>query len=162
MATNGTTSGLLCSRLLRALCALAVLCLLVVAVPAPTRPDYDSAYHHYSKQEISRAITWHAKNTRSCLLRCHGRPTDFSPACGVSQGRDGLMQLTPAPRPLDERPHTPCSIRGASSCGIHEPLPGDRLPWHPRTLGSIGLKRKSAHSKRACIGFPLTRSLLPK
>ena len=52
MATDNTRSGLLCSRLLRTSCALVMLCLLIAAVPTPTRPDYDGAYPRYSKQEI--------------------------------------------------------------------------------------------------------------
>ena len=47
MATDNTRSGLLCSRLLRTSCALIVLCLLIAAVPTPTRPDYDGVYPRY-------------------------------------------------------------------------------------------------------------------
>ncbi len=99
MATNGTTSEPLCSRLLRALCALAVLCLLIVAVPAPTRPDYDSAYPRYSKQEIHRAITWYARKYRldPALLRAVIKTeSDFRQHAVSHKGAVGLMQLTPA------------------------------------------------------------------
>ena len=99
MATNSTTSEPLCSRLLRALCALAVLCLLVVAVPAPTRPDYDSAYPRYSKQEIHRAITWYARKYRldPALLRAVIKTeSDFRQHAVSRKGAVGLMQLTPA------------------------------------------------------------------
>ena len=99
MATNSTKSGLLHSRLLRALCALAVLCLLVVAVPAPTRPDYDSVHQHYSKQEISRAIMWYAKQYRldPALLRAVIKTeSDFRQHAVSRKGAVGLMQLTPA------------------------------------------------------------------
>ena len=64
MATDNTRSGPLCSRLLRTLCALVMLCLLIVAVPTPTRPDYDGAHPRYSKQEIHRAIAWYSKKYR--------------------------------------------------------------------------------------------------
>jgi hypothetical protein len=65
MATNTTRSGLLCSRLLRTtICALVMLCLLIVAVPTPTKRDYEGAYPRYSKQEIRRAIAWYAKKYR--------------------------------------------------------------------------------------------------
>jgi soluble lytic murein transglycosylase-like protein len=98
MATNNTRDGQLCSRLLRALCALAVLCLLIVVVPAPTRPDYDSVHQHYSKQEISRAITWYAKQYRldPALLRAVIKTeSDFRQHAVSRKGAVGLMQLTP-------------------------------------------------------------------
>jgi soluble lytic murein transglycosylase-like protein len=98
MATNSTTSEPLSSRLLRALCALTVLCLLVVAVPAPTRPDYDSVHQHYSKQEISRAIMWYAKQYRldPALLRAVIKTeSDFRQHVVSRKGAVGLMQLTP-------------------------------------------------------------------
>ena len=99
MGTNSTKSGPLCSRLLRVLCALAVVCLLVVAVPAPTRPDYDSAHHHYSKQEINRAITWYARKYRLDPALLHAVITTesgFRQHAVSRKGAVGLMQLTPA------------------------------------------------------------------
>ena len=98
MAINSTKSGPLRLRLLRALCALVVLCLLVVTVPAPTWPDYDSAHQHYSKQEISRAITWYAKQYRldPALLRAVIKTeSDFRQHVVSRKGAVGLMQLTP-------------------------------------------------------------------
>ena len=99
MATTSTTSGPLCSHPLRAFFALLMLCLLVVAVPAPTRPDYDSAHHRYSKQEISRAIAWYAKKYRldPALLRAVIKTeSDFQQDAVSRKGAVGLMQLTPA------------------------------------------------------------------
>lgn len=98
MAITRTKGGLLCSHLLRAFCALVVLCLLIVAVPAPTRPDYDSAHHRYSKQEISRAITWYATRYRldPALLRAVIKTeSDFQQDAVSHKGAVGLMQLTP-------------------------------------------------------------------
>ena len=99
MTTNNTRSGPLCSRLLRALCALVVLCLLIAAVPTPTRPDYDGAHPRYSKQEIHRAIAWYAKKYRldPALLRAVIKTeSDFRQHAVSRKGAVGLMQLTPA------------------------------------------------------------------
>ena len=99
MATNGTRSRPLCSRLLRTFCVLVLLCLLIAAVPTPTRPDYDSAYLRYSKQEIHRAITWYAKKYRldPALLRAVIKTEcDFRQHAVSRKGAVGLMQLTPA------------------------------------------------------------------
>lgn len=73
MATTTTKNGSVCSRLLRTIvCALVMLCLLIAAVPTPTRPDYDGAYPRYSTQEIRRTIEWYAKKYRldpACCAR---------------------------------------------------------------------------------------------
>jgi soluble lytic murein transglycosylase-like protein len=99
MAIGNTRSGPLCSRLLRTLCALVMLCLLIAAVPTPTRPDYDGAYPRYSKQEIHRAIAWYAKKYRldPALLRAVIKAeSDFRQHAVSRKGAVGLMQLTPA------------------------------------------------------------------
>jgi soluble lytic murein transglycosylase-like protein len=99
MATDNTRSGPLWSRLLRTLCALVMLCLLIVAVPTPTRPDYDGAHPRYSKQEIHRAIAWYAKKYRldPALLRAVIKTeSDFRQHAVSRKGAVGLMQLTPA------------------------------------------------------------------
>ena len=87
------------SRLLRISCALALLCLLIAAVPTPTRPDYDSVYPRYSNQEIHRAIQWYAKKYRldPALLRAVIKAESGFRQHAVSRkGAVGLMQLTPA------------------------------------------------------------------
>ncbi|MGH7217763.1 MAG: lytic transglycosylase domain-containing protein [Nitrospiraceae bacterium] len=99
MPTDDTRSGLLCSRLLRTVCALVVMCLLIGAAPTPTKPDYDGAYPRYSQQEIRRAITWYAKKYRldPALLRAVIKTeSDFRQHVVSSKGAVGLMQLTPA------------------------------------------------------------------
>ena len=98
MADN-TRSGLFCSRLLRTVCALVVLCLLIAAAPTPTRPDYDGAYPRYSKEEIRRAIAWYAKKYRldPALLRAVIKTeSDFRQHVVSRKGAIGLMQLMPA------------------------------------------------------------------
>ncbi|HYM87971.1 MAG TPA: lytic transglycosylase domain-containing protein [Nitrospiraceae bacterium] len=99
MAADNTRSGSLCSRLLRTLCALVMACLLIAAVPTPTRPDYDGAHPRYSKQEIHRAIAWYAKKNRldPALLRAVIKTeSDFLQHAVSRKGAVGLMQLTPA------------------------------------------------------------------
>jgi soluble lytic murein transglycosylase-like protein len=99
MVTDNTRSGSLCLSLLRFPCALIVLCLLIAAVPTPTRPDYDGAYPRYSKQEIRRAIAWSAKKYRldPALLRAVIKTeSDFRQHAVSPKGAVGLMQLTPA------------------------------------------------------------------
>ena len=99
MATHRTRSGRLRSRLLRTFCVLVMLCLLMVAIPTPTRPDYDGAYPRYSKQEIHRAIRWYAKKYRldPALLRAVIKTeSDFRQHAISRKGAVGLMQLTPA------------------------------------------------------------------
>jgi soluble lytic murein transglycosylase-like protein len=100
MAIDDTRSELLCSRLLRTSCALVVmLCLLIAAVPTPTRPDYEGSYPRYSKQEIRRAIAWYAKKYRldPALLRAVIKTeSDFRQHVVSPKGAVGLMQLTPA------------------------------------------------------------------
>jgi soluble lytic murein transglycosylase len=76
-----------------------MLCLLMVAIPTPTRPDYDGAYPRYSKQEIHRAIRWYAKKYRldPALLRAVIKTeSDFRQHAISRKGAVGLMQLTPA------------------------------------------------------------------
>lgn len=95
---NGRRSPLH-SRLLRISCALALLCLLVAAIPTPTRPDYDSVYPRYSNQEIHRAIKWYARKYRldPALLRAVIKTESGFRQHAVSRrGAVGLMQLTPA------------------------------------------------------------------
>jgi soluble lytic murein transglycosylase-like protein len=87
------------SRLLCISCALALLCLLVAAVPTPTRPDYDSVYPRYSNQEIHRAIKWYARKHHldPALLRAVIKTESGFRQHAVSRrGAVGLMQLTPA------------------------------------------------------------------
>jgi soluble lytic murein transglycosylase-like protein len=99
MVTDDTRRGLLCSRLLRTVCVLIVMCLVIAAVPTSTRPDYDGAYPRYSKQEIRRAIAWYAKKYRldAALLRAVIKTeSDFRQHAVSSKGAVGLMQLTPA------------------------------------------------------------------
>ena len=100
MATTTARSRLLCSRLLRTtICALVMLCLLIVAVPTPTKPDYAGAYPRYSKQEIRRAIAWYAKKYRLDPALLHAvikTESDFRQHAVSPKGAVGLMQLTPA------------------------------------------------------------------
>jgi len=100
MATNDTRSRALYSRLLRmTICVLAMLCLLIAAVPTSTRPDYDGVYPRYSQQEIHRAIRWYAKKYRldPPLLRAVIKAeSDFHQHAVSRKGAVGLMQLTPA------------------------------------------------------------------
>ena len=99
MTTNSTRSVPLRSHLLRTLRGLVLLCLLIAAVPTPTRPDYDGAYHRYSKQEIHRAIAWYAKKYHldPALLRAVIKTeSDFRQHAISRKGAVGLMQLTPA------------------------------------------------------------------
>jgi soluble lytic murein transglycosylase-like protein len=99
MAIDNGRRRPLYSRLLRISCALALLCLLVAAVPTPTRPDYDSVYPRYSNQEIQRAIKWYAQKYRldPALLRAVIKAESGFRQHAVSRkGAVGLMQLTPA------------------------------------------------------------------
>jgi soluble lytic murein transglycosylase-like protein len=99
MAIDNVRRSPLHSRLLRISCALALLCLLVAAVPTPTRPDYDSVYPRYSNQEIHRAIKWYARKYRldPALLRAVIKTeSGFRQHVVSRRGAVGLMQLTPA------------------------------------------------------------------
>jgi soluble lytic murein transglycosylase-like protein len=99
MAIDNGRRRPLYSRVLRISCALALLCLLVAAVPTPTRPDYDSVYPRYSNQEIYRAIKWYAQKYRldPALLRAVIKAESGFRQHAVSRkGAVGLMQLTPA------------------------------------------------------------------
>jgi soluble lytic murein transglycosylase-like protein len=92
-------NGRLCSHLLRTACALVVLCLLIAAVPTPTRPDYDGAYFRYLQQEIHRVIAWYAKKYRldPALLRAvNATESDFRQHAVSPKDAVGLMPLTPA------------------------------------------------------------------
>ena len=86
-------------RLLRISCALALLCLLVAAVPTPTRPDFDSVYPRYSNQEIHQAIKWYAKKYRldpAQLRAVIKTESGFRQHAVSRRGAVGLMQLTQA------------------------------------------------------------------
>ena len=99
MAIDNGRRRPLYSRVLRISCALALLCLLVAAVPTPTRPDYDSVYPRYSNQEIHRAIKWYAQKYRldPALLRAVIKAeSGFRQHAASRKGAVGLMQLTPA------------------------------------------------------------------
>src|SRR5262245_33449096 len=89
----------LCSSLLPPICALVLFCLLIVATPTHTKPDYDGAYPRYSNAEIRRAISWYAKKYRldPALLRAVIKTeSDFHQHAVSRKGAIGLMQLTPA------------------------------------------------------------------
>ena len=76
-----------------------MVCLLITALPTPTRPDYDGAYPRYSRQEIHRAIAWYARKYRldPALLRAVIKTeSDFRQHAVSRKGAVGLMQLTPA------------------------------------------------------------------
>ena len=99
MAIDNERRRPLYSHLLQISCALVMFCLLIAAVPTPTRPDYDSVYPRYSNQEIHRAIKWYAKKYRldPALLRAVIKAESGFRQHAVSRkGAVGLMQLTPA------------------------------------------------------------------
>lgn len=81
---------------------------------APTRITTDvERVHHYSRQEISRAVSYYAKRYRvaPALLRAVIKAeSDFRQHAVSRKGAVGLMQLTPA---------TAASLRVAN---IHDPI----------------------------------------
>jgi soluble lytic murein transglycosylase-like protein len=76
---------------------LAVAGLIVLALPVPTKSDFDGR-PRYSGQEIRRAIQFYAKRYRldPALLRAVIKvESDFRPQVVSRKGAVGLMQLTP-------------------------------------------------------------------
>lgn len=99
-------------RVLRGFVVIMAAALMIAGAPATITTDVGRA-HHYSRQEISRAISHYAKRYRlaPALLRAVIKAeSDFRQHAVSRKGAVGLMQLTPA---------TAARLRVAN---IHDPI----------------------------------------
>ncbi len=98
METHNTKSKQLCTRILQGVGATLVACILVLAVPTPTKHDFEGRSPWYSKRELLRTIHWYARQYRldPALLRAVVKAeSDFDPEAVSRRGAVGLMQLMP-------------------------------------------------------------------
>lgn len=98
METFNTKSEQLCTRILHGVGATLVVCVLVLAIPTPTTPDFEGRGPRYSKRELLRTIHWYARQYRldPALLRAVVKAeSDFDPGAVSRKGAVGLMQLMP-------------------------------------------------------------------
>ncbi|MGQ0812292.1 MAG: lytic transglycosylase domain-containing protein [Nitrospiraceae bacterium] len=82
----------------RTFVAAMVVCVMVLAVPTSTNPDYHGRGPHYSKQQLRRAIKFYAKQYRldPALLRAVIKAeSDFRQDAVSRKGAVGLMQIMP-------------------------------------------------------------------